>query len=530
MQLNIAWGGRPGDEPLNLEDVVELPDGMKNELAQTVPLNSESTPERRVQRKGELRQRIQICKEAGLRTLFHFGAPYNGFYGYDGSSLPNCLLDRGTELWYVQLLERFFEEFPGIDDLLVYTFDQDAWVCNEFGSCKNCRGIPLHKRVVPFVNKLAEKWRELNPDGKLWWEPWELSAGQVLQSIENLSASGVGLALHSNIAEVMATMPGDRWLKNACNLAQRRGIDVIVEGFFGAASEELEPFVSLAHPLVTLRQLRAIAAVEGVRGVKEYYGLLPDKDDPNLRMTGLFLADPDIPEEKALEELARPYGPVACRMIDFWKLCSESMELFPWDTSWYIREIGKCNIQHSMYAAFIRGQQCPTPSWESSRRAIFMKTDDSSPHPWMLEDVQLRCDLAARRMDEAIQLGQGILREIPPGFSEEFLTGLEELIGFTRRAWSYVYHLRETNLAITMRLIREEGDIVPNFLKEEMLGLLKKDQENQQSCEPMAGAIQLFEQNLDGFLDTYFKEKNGYKTLGGVSLNDSDFSVTSRNE
>ena len=26
IQLNIAWGSRPGDEPLNLEDVVELAD------------------------------------------------------------------------------------------------------------------------------------------------------------------------------------------------------------------------------------------------------------------------------------------------------------------------------------------------------------------------------------------------------------------------------------------------------------------------------------------------------------------------
>lgn len=530
MQLNIAWGARPADEPLNLEDVVELPDEQEEEFGQPLPLKSDSSLERRQQRKDDLRRRIQLCRNAGVRTVFHFGAPYNGCYGYDGTELPNCLLDSKTERRYLVLLEQFAKEYPGVDDLLVYTFDQDAWVCNEFGSCKNCRGIPLHQRVTPFVNKLAGKWQELNPGGTLWWEPWELSAGQVLKSIENLSPSGIaGLSLHSNIAEVMATMPVDRWLKNACSLAAQRGIEVIVEGWLGAASEELEPFVHLAHPLVTLRQLRAIAAVDGVCGVKEYFGLLPDKEDPNLRMTGLFLTAPELSEQEALAELVRPYGPVADRMIEFWKICSEAMELFPWETSWYIREIGKCNVQHSMDAAFIRGQQCATPSWESSRRAVFMKTDDAQPHPWMLEDVQLRCDMAARRMDEAVLLGRRLEKEIPDGVFADFSAGLTELDGFARRAWSYVYHLRETNLATTMRKIRACGDEVPDSLKEEMLDVLKKDQKNQQSAEPLGCAIQLFKQDVDEFLNTYFKEKNGYKTLGGVSLKDADFSVTSRN-
>ncbi|MEI8206467.1 MAG: hypothetical protein WCG03_06275 [Kiritimatiellales bacterium] len=530
MQLNIAWGGRPRDEPLNLEDVVELPVDKQEALAQEVPLQSDLSSEKRARRKTELQQRIQLCRDAGIRTLFHFGAPYNGAYGYDGSSLPNCLLDAKTEQRYICLLEQFAKEFPGVDDLLVYTFDQNAWLCNEFGGCKNCRGIPLHERVVPFINRLAKKWHSLNPSGKLWWEPWELSAGQVLKSIGSLSSEGLGLALHSNIAEVMATLPVDRWLKNACSLAGRKGIDVIVEGWLGAASEELEPFISLAHPLVTLRQLRAIAAVDGVRGVKEYYGLLPGKDDPNLRTTELFFSRPDISDEEALANLSRPYGSVAARMVEFWELCSAGMELFPWETSWYIREIGKCNVRHSMSAAFIRGQQCATPSWESTRRAIFMKTDDSQPHPWMLEDVQLRCDLAARKMEEALSLGRHIQTEIGKEFADDFSNGLEELAGFARRAWSYVYHLRETNLATTMRLIRGEGSDVPGFLKGEMLDLLKADRENQQCREPLESAIRLFEQDIDSFLETYFTVINGFETSGGVCLSAADFSVTSRKE
>ena len=39
VQLNLAWGARPDDEPLNLEDVVELDAAEAAELPQPVPLN-----------------------------------------------------------------------------------------------------------------------------------------------------------------------------------------------------------------------------------------------------------------------------------------------------------------------------------------------------------------------------------------------------------------------------------------------------------------------------------------------------------
>ena len=37
IQLNLAWGVRPDDEPLNLEDVVELDPATAEELPQPVP-------------------------------------------------------------------------------------------------------------------------------------------------------------------------------------------------------------------------------------------------------------------------------------------------------------------------------------------------------------------------------------------------------------------------------------------------------------------------------------------------------------
>lgn len=508
IQLNIAWGSRPADEPLNLEDVVEVPAELAAALSQPVPLNSDTSPAAVSRRRADLQQRIRLSRQAGLRTLFHFGAPYNGSDGYHDYKLHNCLLDGRTSERYQLLLKLFHRQFPGVDDLLIYTYDQDAWLCNEFGLCERCRGIPLHERVVPFINQLAAGWAELNPEGRLWWEPWELSAGQVLQSIQRLDPRKVGLALHSNIAEVTATLPVDRFLRNACRQADSLGIPVLVEGFFGGPTEELEPFTHLASPQVTLRQLQLIAGLPGVVGVKEYFGLAPSKEDPNLRATAAFLRDPAQSEQAHIRSIAAAYDPHAEQIAAFWSLCSDAMELLPWDISWFMRKIGQCEVRHTMNAAFIRGQMCHTPSWDSTRKAIFMKTDSLEPDPWLLEDIQLRCNLAADRMEAALRIGTAILSGLEEPLAEPLAgplaQGLEELQGLRARVLSYVYHLRETNLATLMRMYLQEGQPIPAFIRAEMEEMLKLDQLNQGGNEPIDAALQLFAQSPEAFLQQYF--------------------------
>jgi hypothetical protein len=483
IQLHIAWGARPGDEPLNLEDVVGLPAGHPAAFEPLpIPLDSDPTPARAAARAAALGARLALCQLLGLRTIFHFGAPYNAIYsswqGLDGG-LKLCLEDGHTPAYYVALLEAFYVRFPGVDDLLVYTYDQDAWLCSEFGTCEHCFGVPLHERVVPFVDLLTTTWRRLNPTGRVWWSPWELSAGQVLRCVEMLNPAGLGLDLHPNIAETMAAHPVDRWLKNAAALAAERGIPVMVESFLGAASEEVEPFQHLAHPLVTRRQIAALAAVPGVRGIKEYYGLRPDMEDPNLRMAGLTFTQPDLSEDEALAALAASYGPAAAGVADYWRLCSAAQELFPYDTSWFAREKGKTDLSHSLSAAFLRGQMVATPAWRSSRGLIFMKTDSEQPHPWMLEDVQLRCQLAADRMAGALALGESLVEQIPAALAPAFRAGLAELGLLHRQVLSYVYHLRETNVVTLLRQADEQGLAYPPRLVAELEALLDADAANQ---------------------------------------------------
>ena len=525
VQINLAWGSRPDDETLNLEDVVELPAERQREFLQPVPLRSDASPERRMQRRADLRARIALCRRAGLRTIFHFGAPYNAHCRY-GDGPPNCISDPKVTERYALLLQSFAREFPGVDDILVYTYDQDAWLCSEFGPCPRCLGVPLHERLPPLLNRLAVEWRKLSPQGRLWWEPWELSAGQVLRCVEVVDPQGFGLAIHCNIAEVMATQAADRWFKNTCGLAARRGIPVLGEYFLGAASEELEPLTGLSHPLVTLRGLKAMAAVPGLAGVKEYYGLAPDREDPNLRMTSLFFRNPAVGEEEALAELARPYGRTAARMIEFWKLTSEAMELFPWETSWHLREVGRSDPDHSLAAAILRGMKTHSPSWMSSRHATFMRSEpEYPPDPWMLEDVQLRCELAASRMAKATALGRQMRDDVPLELAERFARNLDDLGRFERRSLAYAYHLRETNLVKIMRQQRQHGEKIPASLASQLLTVLKADEKNQaaeksSNLQPAAitAAIAVLKRDPDQFLKTYFQDEPDHFSKGWFSL------------
>lgn len=524
IQLNVAWGSRPADEPLNIEDVVELPKDVQVLYPQPVPLRSLLSPERREQRRADLRHRIALCRAAGLRTLFHFGVPYNAHSRY-GDGPPNCISDPKVAQRYSLLFEIFARDFPGVDDILVYTYDQDAWLCSEFGPCKRCSGIPLHIRLVPFLDQLSATWRRLSPQGRFWWEPWELSAGQSLECVEGVNPDRFGLMLHCNTAEVMATMPVDRWFKNMCRLASKRRIPVVGEYFLGGASEELEPFVSLSHPLVTLRGLKALATVSGISGIKEYYGLAPDREDPNLRMTGLFFKKPQIAEDEALQLLAKPYGKAAGEMVRFWQSTSEGMELFPWETSWMIREVGNSRTDHSLSAAILRGMDCPTPSWRSTRHSIFMRIEPQGPpDPWMLEDVQLRCELAAKSMAQALESGSRIMENIPEKLSGPFKLNLSELSAFHRRALAYAYHLRETNLAAILRKEREQGQPASPKMVAELQTVLKADLVNFEADQPgvkwkeMEDAIALLNKDMDTFLKTLFIQAANQNSKGIFSV------------
>ena len=467
LQVNIAWGDRPNDEPLNLEDVVMVP-GLDDAARQRVE-----------GLRARIRERVDLCREVGLRSLFHFGAPFNGRDPYGGAQPKSCIMDPSVVDRYRYLLAELNRQIPGIDDILVYTYDQDAWLCSEFESCPHCHGVPLHRRLPSFLTALCDTWASINHDGIVWWEPWELSAGQALRIIEALPCHHFGLCVHSNIGEVQLARPADLWLRNTAMLAARRGIPVICELFLSEYSEEVQPLRRIPCPVLTWEEIHTVSQIDGVVGVKEYYGLLPGHGDPCLAMAGEAIRRPEASLAECLTAVAAPYGENAQAMIRFWERVSAAYRLYPWDVSWFAREVGKASVDHGWSAAFLRGQQCSTPSWDSTRHGIFMKTDDRQPHPWMLEDIGLRCGLAARETALAIQEGEAILPRLTGDMSQQMRETIRDLDAFRRVCVSYEVHLRETNVAMMLREELFRGRPLNQELVCEMGALLERDEENQ---------------------------------------------------
>ena len=243
-------------------------------------------------------------------------------------------------------------------------------------------------------------------------------------------------------------------------------------------------------------------------------------EDANLRITATFFSDPTLSEEDALGRIADSYGKASGQVIRFWRKTSEAMELFPWEASWFIREIGRCDPAHALSAAFLRGQQAHTPSWQSTRRAIFMKTDNSQPDPWMLEDVQLRCDLAAARMTEAIDIGNALAEKLKGSLARCMEAQIIELASWRKRALSYVYHIRETNLTRHLRREIDEARPVPQNVVKELRDLLAADIDN--GAENLQSALESLDSNPRQFAQRYFVEVKNDGHSKGV------FSITSR--
>jgi hypothetical protein len=477
IQLNIAWGSRPADEPLNLEDILYVPG-----------IGDKGLIEKRL---ANIKSRAKLAKAAGFRTLFHFGAPrVDSLY----KSLRPDLIDIATEKnsiqrkeivdKYVDLLKRLKKEIPELDDIQVYTFDQEAWIANEFGNGPTDREIPISERLPAFLQTLAKTWAELSPNGILWWEPWELSAGEIYACIHSLPTKNFGMFLHSNIAEVQLTRPVDLWFKNMVRLLAERNIPVVGELFMSSATEELEPLGRISAPRLVAEEFDALAQCEQLNGVKEYYGTLPDKYDPSLQMAAIKLANPGKSNQEALREMATAFGEKS-GILEAWEATSMGISLFPWDATWRFRSVPKnaagLQVFHQWDVARIMGEVAPSPSWKSTRRGLFMATENEVLDPWFFEDIELRCQASSLKLVEAITAFEKISMEtrITSPY-HEYITGtifdlriLEEYVTAIR------CYCRESNLAQMMRNYTGEGKQIPPALINRFEHIMKTDIANQ---------------------------------------------------
>ncbi len=371
VQLSIAWASRPANEVLNLEHLDD-------------PANVR-----------EWQRRIQQAKKFGFRTLAHFGLPVGPV-----ADVTTCILDNSVRENYVGRLKRFLQDFPEVDDVMIYTYDQLAWLCSEFGGCPRCKGIPLHDRLTPFLEEMVDAVQAGKPGTRLWWEPWELSAGQTFMITERIRPDNFGLILHHTIAEVQFTNRTDLWFRNLALLAKKRNIPVIGEGFFGGSGEDVDPLTHVPCPRLVYQELQALNQADGVIGVKEYYGQVPAHFSANIALFKAYINSPETPLETMLQPIAEDYGIKAAPiLLEAWEKTAQAMELFPWDASWLLRRLFDGTRMGD--GKLVTGASWMTPSWQANRRGFYMVTDEKVQHPWLREDVGFRSRIAGRAFGRA---------------------------------------------------------------------------------------------------------------------------------
>jgi hypothetical protein len=477
VQLNIAWGSRPNNEPLNLNDVVALPgDTLDPAVAKRQP---------------ELRRRIDLAKKHGLRTLFHFGSPFM-WRNPDTGEVKRHKGDAfaGKPPWFdvdnpkvvayeTGLLKAFIKKFGDVDDILIYTYDQDAWQASQFQTDAVKRGVPLHERLPPYLVKLHELWTNRDGEHRMWWEPWELSAGQIYKIIPQLPTENFGLMIHNNIAEAQINKPVDLWYRTVTKMCRDRGIPVCGEGYFTAMTEEVQS-LSIPCPRLVDEQYLAMTAVPGIVGVKEYFGVDTRVADLNRAIFTARVQHPEATTDQLIDQITAHFGDEQRDLKKIVEETSEAMRHMPFEASWHLRYISKASIDHGWTAATIHGAMADTPSWNSTRHAMFMKCDNSQPHPDMLEDVQLRCEIAAGHMKAALDALPAVVAKLPAGADRAMFERLQkDLDHFHRVTMSFALHLRETNVAMLLRGDVEANRPLQATLIEEMKRLLNADVETQ---------------------------------------------------
>ncbi|GAA3603424.1 hypothetical protein GCM10022396_20970 [Flavivirga amylovorans] len=403
VQLSLAWGGKPGGEVINIED-----------------LDEDST------QMDKWKFRVKQCVKHGMKPLAHFGIPRMlNMATYK----PACITNKVVIAKYDGLIRKFMKNFPEVNDILVYTYDQQAWLCSEFGPCPRCTGIPLHDRLPGFLNMINTAMKESrSKDTKttLWWKPWEISKGQTINIMKRLNHENFGLMLNSSTSNEVypfndGSFSSDLGLRRLVQYAYENNIPVV--GEFDHTLYKPLYQIDDYFPRLIYEQMKGWKDMKGVVGIKEYYGFAPSTYSVNFAMLEAWLKNPDASVDTLLKQIAKPYGKKSSEyMIEAWDYIAQGVVAYPWDVTYLIGPLGLQRgggVSHPWNYVKIMNGTWDTPIWEANRRANFMMTDTKVAHPWIFEDAGLRLEDAAelnfkavKTFDKAIVQNEGMTQEI----------------------------------------------------------------------------------------------------------------------
>ena len=484
LQLSIAWGGRPGGEVLNMEDL---------------------TPAQLV----KWQHRVSQAKKFGFAAVAQFGVPQIHYASAAWAAVqPACLLDPAIREKYTRLLGEFLDKFPTVDHVLFYTYDQDSWQCSEFGPCPRCTGVPLDQRLSGFLNLMNDVMQKHHPGSTLWWKPWEISNGQVAKMLHLVNPEHFGIILNPSCANEVypfndRAFASDLGIKRAVQIAADRKIPVI--GEFEYSFYKDWGTISDFFPRFVYENLQGWKQMKGVVGIKEYFGFAPQHFSVNAAMVKACIENPDASLDELLKIVAAPYGKKAApHMMDAWEKVARGLEAMPWNASpGTLHGVSRNGDgSHPWEQPVMPGATWETPSWKTNRRANFMLTDESRAHPWVFEDIGLR-----------LEDGGDLLFEAVDAYDKAIAAGSEKLddiraqrdlvAGVARSVRGRALHILETLATHEARLVGSDPKQYAIVCKR-LENLLVRDLENQRNAAPMAEKLESFRKDPKKWVDSNF--------------------------
>lgn len=458
LQLNIAWDNRPCGEVLNLDDLDE---------AHIL----------------EFKRRIGMAKKYNMKVMPHFGIPKMEIiddYNLSVYMKPSCIEDSNTIRNNVQMLQHLLRECPEICDVMLYTYDQHAWICSEFGNCPTCSGVPVYERIPSFLNVLKTAAAKINPNITLWWQPWELSAGEVYKIVGLLEPDHLGLVMNTAITESYYHNNEDLWLKNVAEIAYERKIPILGEVQATGSGVGTVPLQSIPCPRFVYQQIKTFEKLPAVIGIKEHFGIAFSKLSANTLLLSEYNQHPEREYEELIQGVANRYGDKAREyLLPAWELCARAIEFIPFDMTYLFTNIAGFSPKHSMDAPQIQAIHCDTPAWESSRRGFYVMTHETEYHPWLLEDCGLRFDEAAKRLYRAHILLEKAM-EVAEYRKEDLSNQVEDVRRMSRAVKGQALHMLETLAAYDIRVaLFQRDDEKYNKGIQRMKVLLEADLHNQ---------------------------------------------------
>lgn len=415
--VNIAWS-RPYIDAVTLEHLA---------ISKDFPLMSDKTEVEKNSK--NIVERVKNVHKCGLKAVGLFGLPiymdysklpdeYQVLKGATNSTVSidnvTCILSEYTLNYYKDLLKQVLQK-TDLDKLILYTYDELAEVCDEDSDCPRCKGIPLEERLPGFLNEINAYCKTIKPTLEIFWEPWELSASQVYLCMEKLDKS-IGISCHSTIHEVYFVNIPDIWLRNVGMICARQGRKFIVEMFISGSGEDLGPIAGYPCPRLIYDQIKSIRLLEGVTGIKEYFGTAVPFFSVNEKMSGMLLKGDEREYVECVKELAESFNfdeAKQMKLTEAWNLSSQALLMTPWDISWVFRfsNLQPYDLAYWGKVPFFQLMQTPwsTPSWLANRRSYYMVVKDTnllSTH--MIRDFDKRIKLALDYAKSALKIFEEI--------------------------------------------------------------------------------------------------------------------------